>query len=595
MSKKKIPISYTDRDFNSIKKSLVEHARRYYPDTYKDFNEASFGSLLLDSVAYVGDVLSFYLDYQANESFLETSIEKENIISLSKNLGYRYSDAVSSFGECDFFVTIPARNAGPDLRYAPVLKAGSEVTSQAGGRYTLLEDVDFANNSNQIVVSDVDQISGAPTKFAIKSTGQVKSGFVQEFFVNIGEYERFKKVSLEAENILEVVSVEDEEGHEYYEVGHLSQDVIYVDVSNRSSDKERVKNIIKPLSVPRRFVANFFPGSVELQFGQGSDLEILSSSYADPSEVVMRQFGKSFVSDTYLDPTNFTKTEKMGVSPSNTTLSVKLRRTEIENVNAPAGSLDRVSSAILEFTNENQLVRSRVTDVRDSIECENEFAVVGDLTLPDEEEIKLRARNSFSSQNRAVTMQDYVTMTYALPAKFGAIKRTRVEVDKDSFKRNINLYVISEDDQGKFISSSPTLKNNLKTWVQTYKMMGDTFDIMDARVINFGIDYTVVVAENVSKVETIALCNREIEELFRIHPEIGESLYINDIYKALNRLDQVVDVTDVEIKSISGGDYSSIPYSIRANLSLDGRVLKVPFDHVYEIKFPATDIRGTTV
>ena len=62
MSKKKIPISYTARDFNSIKENLVDHARRYYPDTYRDFSEASFGSLLLDSVAYIGDVLSYYID-----------------------------------------------------------------------------------------------------------------------------------------------------------------------------------------------------------------------------------------------------------------------------------------------------------------------------------------------------------------------------------------------------------------------------------------------------------------------------------------------------------------------------------------------------
>lgn len=123
--KKKIPISYTDRDFNSIKESLVEHARRYYPDTYKDFNEASFGSFLLDTVSYVGDVLSFYLDYQANESFLDTAIEKENVINLSKNMGYRYNESISSYGECDFFVSVPAKEGAPDLDYAPVLKAGA--------------------------------------------------------------------------------------------------------------------------------------------------------------------------------------------------------------------------------------------------------------------------------------------------------------------------------------------------------------------------------------------------------------------------------------------------------------------------------------
>ena len=595
MAKKKIPISYTNRDFNSIKAALVEHARRYYPDSYKDFNEASFGSLMLDTVSYVGDVLSFYLDYQANESFLETAIEKENIINLSRNMGYRYSDAISAYGECDFFVTIPANSAAPDLTYARVLKAGAEVTSTSGGKYTLIEDVDFSDPNNLVVVSSVDDATGAPTFFAVKATGQIKSGYVEERFIEVGEFKRFQKVTVEAENISEVVSVEDSEGHQYYEVEHLSQDVIYVNVSNRNQDKHRVKNILKPLSVPRRYRTNFLPGAVELQFGQGSDEEILSGSFLDPSSVVMRQFGKEHVSDTYLDPTNFTRTEKMGISPANTTLSVRIRRDDIENVNAAANSILTVQSAELQFDNENSLVATKVATVRQSIECSNENPVVGDLSLPDEEEIKVRAMNSFSAQNRAVTMQDYVTMAYAMPGRFGALKRVRVEVDKDSFKRNINMFVISEDVDGKFVAPSITLKNNLRTWITNYKMMGDTFDIIDAKIVNLGIDYTVVIAENVSKAEVLAQCDRELQELFSIHPEIGEALTINDVYKTLNRLDSVVDVTDVAVRSLSGGNYSSLNYSIQENLSLDGRVLVIPSDHVYEIKFPNSDIRGTAL
>lgn len=595
MAKKKIPISYTNRDFNSIKSALSEHARRYYPDTYKDFNEASFGSLMLDTVSYVGDMLSFYLDYQANESFLETAIEKENIINLSRNMGYRYSDSITAYGECDFFVTIPAASAAPDLTYAPILRAGAEISSQAGGRYTLIDDIDFSNPNNLVVVSAVDDATGSPTNFAIKATGQIKSGFVEETFVEVGEFNRFKKITVSAENISEVVSVEDAEGHRYYEVEHLSQDVIYVNVSNRNSDKHRVKNILKPLSVPRRYRTNFLPGAVELQFGQGSDLEILSSSYVDPSNVVLRQFGKDHVSDTYLDPTNFTRTEKMGISPANTTLSVKIRRDDIENVNASSNSILTVVSSELQFDDENSLVDTKVTAVRSSIECNNENPVVGDLSLPDEEEIKIRAMNSYSAQNRAVTMQDYVTMTYAMPTRFGALKRVRVEVDKDSFKRNINMFTIAEDDSGKFIAPSISLKNNLRTWITNYKMMGDTFDILDARIVNLGIDYSIVIAENTSKAEVLTQCNRELEELFKIHPEIGEALMINDIYKALNELDSVVDVTDVAIRSISGGNYSSLSYSIQENLSLDGRTLVFPSDYVYEIKFPISDIRGTAI
>ena len=105
---KKVPIKYTSRDFNSIKQDLINHARRYYPDTYKDFNDASFGSLVMDQVAYTGDILSFYLDYQANESFLDTANEYDNVVKLTRQMGYKYRGKASSHGYVSFFILIPA-------------------------------------------------------------------------------------------------------------------------------------------------------------------------------------------------------------------------------------------------------------------------------------------------------------------------------------------------------------------------------------------------------------------------------------------------------------------------------------------------------
>ena len=53
MSNKKVravPIKYTSREFDSIRTELIDYVRRYYPDTFRDFNEASFGSLMIDTV-----------------------------------------------------------------------------------------------------------------------------------------------------------------------------------------------------------------------------------------------------------------------------------------------------------------------------------------------------------------------------------------------------------------------------------------------------------------------------------------------------------------------------------------------------------------
>ena len=597
MSKRRPPIKYVDRDFDSIKKSLVEHAKRYYPNTYRDFNQASFGSLLLDSVSYVGDVLSFYLDYQANESFLDSAIGIDNVVSLARLYGYNYSDSISSYGICDFFVTVPVNSVstGPDLNYAPVLRQGSEIASSLGGRYVLIEDVDFSNPNNLVVVAEVDPSNGSPTSFAIKASGQIKSGFIEETFHEIGEFKRFPKIKVESDNITEVLSVEDQEGHRYYEVGHLSQDVIYQGIINRSDNKKEVKNILKPMATARRFVAEHYPGYVEIQFGQASDSEILSSSFEDPTYVVLKQFGRQHVSDTYLDPTKFTNSDKMGIAPSNTTLSVKVVRNEFEFANAPAGSVTSIPNKITTFDDISSLVASIADNVVASIECFNEEPILGDLSTPDEKEIKLRTKSIYASQNRAVTNQDYISMIYSMPAKFGSIKRARVENDKDSLKRNLNIYVLSEDSNQNFIKTNLPLKNNLKTWLVNYRMMSDTFDILDAHIVNIGLDYEIIVHQNFNKLETIVECNREIEEYFSIKSEIGESLYLNDIYNILNNLDSVVDVTNISVRNLSGGDYSPLAFNIEDNLSLDERVLFIPSDHVYELKFADTDIRGTTI
>ena len=121
--KNKKLIKYTDREFSDIKQSLVNYAQRYYPDIFKDFSDASFGSLMLDTVAYVGDMLSFYLDYQTNESFLDTAIEYNNILRLGEQVGYREPLKSNSFGVVSLFILAPVETYGvqPDINYLPVL------------------------------------------------------------------------------------------------------------------------------------------------------------------------------------------------------------------------------------------------------------------------------------------------------------------------------------------------------------------------------------------------------------------------------------------------------------------------------------------
>ena len=149
--RKNIKIDYTSRDFDSIKEKLIEHAKIYYPDNYKDFSTPSFGSMILDSVAYVGDVLSYYLDYSANESFLDSSIEYDNVRRHAKSLGYNNKGIPSSYGSVELYIIVPSNIDGtaPDTSYLPILKNGSTFSSFSGGNFILTEDVDFSDPSNE--------------------------------------------------------------------------------------------------------------------------------------------------------------------------------------------------------------------------------------------------------------------------------------------------------------------------------------------------------------------------------------------------------------------------------------------------------------
>ena len=176
--KKLLPINYTNRDYQSIRKDLLEIAERFYPDTFQDFSDASFGSLMIDTVAYVGDQLSFYLDYNINEAFLDTAYQYNNVLRHGRIMGYKYTGRPSTYGQAALFILIPASSTGigPDTSYIPVLKRGSRFTSQNGLNFVLTENIDFSKPEHKVVVARVDETTGAPTYFAIKAYGKVVSG-----------------------------------------------------------------------------------------------------------------------------------------------------------------------------------------------------------------------------------------------------------------------------------------------------------------------------------------------------------------------------------------------------------------------------------
>ena len=592
----KTPIRYTSRDFSSIKEDLVRYAKRYYPETYRDFNEASFGSLMLDTVAYVGDILSFYLDYQINESFLDTSAELSNIIKLSKQLGYKYRGVPAATGVASFYAIIPANETGlgPNSDALPILKAGSTRSSVRGGRYTLVEDARFDDPGNDVVVARVDDATGAPSSYAVKAFGKIVAGAGSRETIQVGGFRQFLKVPLKSRRISEIISVIDNEGHEYFEVDHLSQNVVYRAVTNRGSDGAIVPSVMKPFSVARRFVVDRIDAQYYLQFGYGSDDELTTTSVAEPSELTLKMHGRQYISDTTFDPKKLLDTDKFGVAPANTTLTVTYRVNTSANSNASIGSINSMTNIAVDFENPTAISSTTKADIRRSIEVYNEEKIVGSLARMNNDEVKRRALDHFAAQDRAVTLQDFEAIAYGMPPRFGAIKRLRVVQDPDSFKRNLNLYVLSENENGFLTSANNTLKQNLKMWLNNYKMIHDTVDLMDGKIINFAIEFHAVADPEFNKSLVLANAQRALANYYSQPLFMSEPIYLIDIYNVLNReVRGIIDVKNVKIVPRSSGPYSSLSFDFNIQKSNDGRILYAPENVCFELKYADRDIKGT--
>lgn len=590
--KKILPINYTNRDFRSIREDLLDMAERFYPDTFQDFSEASFGAMMLDAAAYVGDQLSFYLDYNINETFLDTAFQFNNIMRHGQVLGYKSQGRPSTYGQATLYLIVPASTTaiGPDENYLPILRRGARFTTNGGLNFMLTQNVDFADPKNDVAIARNDTSTGAPTHYAVRAFGNVVSGFMQQERIDVGPFERFRSVNILTPNISEIISVFDSEGNEYYEVDYLAQDIIYKELSNNNYKNDNVPSIIKPFLVSRKFVVEYQEDRAILQFGSGNPNE--SNVVAEPQKVAIDIYGKTYTTDKTFDPTKLTNNQNYGLVPSDTALTIVYRVTNPTNSNVSVGSLRNVASRTFDYRNRNILSNTKVEETNQSLEVFNDKPIVGDTSYLTSEELKRRVFDTFPTQNRAVTQADYENVVYRMPAKFGSIKRVSVQKDPDSQKRNLNMYVISEDRFGKLTQTNNTIKNNIKTWINNYRMISDTVDILDPFILNIGIEFIIKAHPTYNKFVALDNAVRALRDKYKTCYYIGEQFSISDVYSYLKQVEGILDVIDVRIVSKSTSEYSPANINIERNISPNGNYLIVPKNAIVEIKFPEVDIKG---
>ena len=599
-------IKYVNRNFADFKNQLVEFAKNYYPDSYNDFSPTSPGMMFIEMASYVGDVLSFYQDIQLQETFIQHAKNPENLYSLAYMLGYRPKVTTVSEVEIEISQQVAALASGdnyqPNFNQAILISEDAELTANVSGQPNFIIDksVDFSFSSSldptDITVHSVE--SGNPAQYTLKKKAKAFSGEVLTTTVAIGNAEKFKTITVDDSNIVGILSVTDSNSNVYYEVPYLGQETIFDDEANTDSDSDKVSHKLVLRKVPRRFVTRFnSQGNLQLQFGAGVSPSEDVSITPNPNNVgVGNAEGISRMDHSY-DPSNFLFTGTYGLAPSNTTLTIKYLKGGGIVANVPANTITTTKAVTTSATDDTYVSTLSFT---------NPQAATGGKDGDSTQEIRENAMRAFGEQGRAVTLQDYSVRANSLPARFGTVAKTFITQDEAtqdeatvSLVNNnpfaLSMYVLAYDNNGKLISATKNLKQNLKKYLSQYMLITDSVNIKDAFVVNIGINFEVLALPNHTGRQVLLNCTNAIKSYMAIeNRNINQPINLSKLTTLLDKVKGVQTVQKIEVVNKVGGVYSKYEYDV--NSALRNNIIYPSYDPcIFEIKYPNSDIKGRII
>jgi hypothetical protein len=605
-------IVYVNRDFESIRSQLINYSQTYFPNTYTDFSETSPGMMFIEQASYVSDVLSFYLDNQIQETYLQYAQQTENIFQLAYMFGYKPKVTGLATVTMTIYQQVPAKTEGgaavPDYSYALLLPENTSVSSNNGTNFIIQDQCDFSvsNSLDPTEVTIASVSSNEPNYYLLKKTRTAVSGQISSETYTMGTYQQFPTLNLSAENIADVVEVYDSEGNNWYEVDYLAQDLIYDGIKNtNTNDPNNFVNsndapyVLQTVSTNRRFVTRFTTQTnLQIQFGAGQPLNVDEEVIPNPDNVGL---GLPFEEDkltTAYSPTNFVFTNTYGIAPSNTTITVRYLTGGGTNSNIQANALTRVSSGQVVFATSTQASAVEAQYVFNSLVVNNPSAASGGQDGDTVEEIRQNALGQSNTQLRNVTADDYLIRSLSMPARFGVISKALTQ------KPNINnpdatlcIYVLTKNSNGNLTAASDTLKTNLQTYLNQYRMIGDVLDIKDAYVINIAVNFQIVTLPNYNNSDVIAKCTTELQNYFNIEKwQINQPIILKDLTVLLDKVAGVQTVQNISITNKAGtsSGYSQYAYDILG--ATQGGIIYPSLDpSIFEIAYPGVDIQGKVV
>ena len=614
---KKRNIQYISKDFSTLRQSLINYSRTYFPTTYTDFTPASPGMLFMEQAAYIGDVLSFYLDNQIQENFLQYARQPNNLYELAYMFGYKPNVTQVATVDIDIYQQLPVKgsspNIEPDFDYALSIAENTTLTSTLNDSIDFLmeEPIDFSVSSStdptEITVLTVS--SGNPTAFLLKKTRKAISSTIKTTTFSFGAPTQFPTFNINDENIVGILDITDNStGEQYYEVPYLGQEMVFNSIKNTNvndpnfSEYNDAPYLLKLKQQQRRFVTRFIStGSLEVQFGAGTAADNDEEIIPNPNNVGI---GLPFEKDkltTAFSPSNFLFTKTYGVVPNNTTLTVRYLTGGGVDSNVPSNSLTNFNADI-NFLN-NNLDPVAATTVFDSVRMSNINAADGGGDGDTLQEIRENASANFGAQLRNVTQDDYLVRALSMPSKYGVISKAFIEPTKiqniSAGESNsvLDLYVLSYNVNNQLSLCSEALKQNLSTYLSIYRMVNDSINIKNGFIINIGVNFDIIVLPEFNNNQVLQRCILALQNYFDIDNwSINQPIILRDIFVLLDRIEGVQTVKDIKITNKVGENLGYSQYSYDISAATNANVIYPSLDpSIFEVKFPSTDIQGRVV
>lgn len=541
--------NFINLTYEDFKRSLLRYANEHYSENIVDFSDASLGGMLLDFAAIVGDSLVYYAEQQFKELDYETATDLDNISRFIRKANIKNLSPSPSSVYVNISVEISIdtektslNNYIPVLKELPVIKKGTKLLSQSGVYFSLIEDLDFTDYENiSTEIGQVDSNDNPITLFMNKDVLCVSGNIVTEFvdFSNRDPNE-FLNYVITNSNVTNILKIEDTNGIEYHEVDNLSQGYVF------KKNKHNNENYISIKPAIYKFIKEFdiTTNQTNIIFGNGNGKTLKDNVLVNPEDFLLPIYDNDYFSRLDVNIDEVLKSQTLGLSPAGSILQITYRYGGGIEHNVEVGTINIIDKLDIEFPNSDEFIIDQEIKQRiiSSIEVINNEKAKGGSDAITLEQARNLIPLTLKSQSRIITYEDLIARIMTMPLEFGRVNKA-VALDNLYNEKVKDIYVICKDSNGFYETASDSLKINLSKYLNEYRIIGDTYNIVDVPVYNFSINIKIKIKENYDPDDVIFEVSNNIFELMRFDSlEIGDSIDVNKIYRIVDNVTGVKNI-----------------------------------------------------